>query len=179
MILGSGELVAYPRAIAKTIEAAKHFVFAVQKRVTGPALAMKACTRDRPQSQLEGCLTWCGKTIAACGLQCGNACPWIVHAQRTGRRAWTASSQTSQFEVRYFPKPSQIRFGVDACGFRTAVPDVITNLFQRKPPRHQAAGTGMAKRVRPTAWDMDSERTQTSASPAARNAGAPVGGIAR
>lgn len=37
------------------------------------------------------------------------------------------------------------------------------NLIQRKALRHQAAGTGMAKRVRPTAWDMDSGRTQTCA----------------
>ena len=43
------------------------------------------------------------------------------------------------------------------------VPEVIANLFQRKALRHEAAGAGMSKRVRPPAWDMDSEHTQTCA----------------
>src|ERR1019366_5318815 len=43
------------------------------------------------------------------------------------------------------------------------VPEMIANFFQRKPFRHQAAGTGMAQRVRSAAWDPDSECTQTCA----------------
>ena len=40
---------------------------------------------------------------------------------------------------------------------------MISNLFQRKPLRHQATGTGVTKRVWPAARNLDSERVQTGA----------------
>ena len=151
----------------KTVEAAEDFVFAVPEARdgTGPGdVGLHTISRNLGYgdvSLVDG--TASHKTTAGCGLRCGIACPWTVCRRRTGQRAQTASSQASQIEVRYFTQPNQIYLGVDSGGFRTAVPEMIADLFQRKPFRHQVAGTGMAQRVRSAAWSLDSECTQTCA----------------